>query len=96
MALLHRLVREGFDLVPDADRLIIRPASALSAEQRECIRTHRDALVALVSFDYDDRRRCTSCAGYRGVLCPRPVQSGIAEPGATAALLQRCAGFRAR
>ena len=47
--LLADLTRQGFTFAPDGDGIRVTPASRLTAEQREAIRAHKPALLALLA-----------------------------------------------
>lgn len=46
--LLHNLARQGFKLEPHGDTLRVAPSEALTDDLRQCIRTHKAALLALL------------------------------------------------
>lgn len=61
--LANALEERGFDLSVADGRLIVKPASLLTEQDRQAIAQHKTALVRLLSADYSD-----SPDGWR--VCP--------------------------
>lgn len=83
--LLQRLTAAGLALQPDGPRVIVRPRSLLTDADREAIRAHKGALLALLSAASlhepaeTETRTCSACArSTRYRTCTDPVAAGLA------------------
>jgi hypothetical protein len=51
----HLLVKDGFTLGTEGDKLTVRPVSRLTGELREAIRAHKSELIAMLGNPPPDR-----------------------------------------
>ena len=72
LMVLQDLQRAGFSLAADGDRLIVSPASKLTAELSVAIREHKDEIIRELQHPQPTSRcsRCGSCAYYRSEAGP--------------------------
>lgn len=81
--LLDDLVRDGFNIVADGDRLVIRPASKLTDDLRQMLRAAKPELMAMLNGATNDpTRTCRACTNRLPAgNCDKPREAGLLPDG---------------
>lgn len=81
--LLDDLVRDGFSVSADGDKLVIRPASKLTDDLRQMLRAAKPELMAMLNGATNDpTRTCRACTNRLPYgTCGEPNKAGLLDDG---------------